>query len=61
MSFDKGILSGKEKRNPYRGGKAVDGTCRNNKGCPACLSNRTHKYKKSMMKAENSLHTIHSC
>ena len=48
MSMDKAIEHGKEHRKPYRGGKAIDSTCRNHGGCPACLSNRTHKYKKAM-------------
>lgn len=46
MSLDKAIEHGKEKRKPYHGSKAFDRTCRNHGGCPACLSNRTHKHKK---------------
>lgn len=46
MSLDKAIAHGKERRKPYRGSKAIDKTCRNHGGCPACLSNRMHKYKK---------------
>lgn len=46
MSLNKAIKHGKEKRKPYTGGKAVDHTCRNHGGCPACLSNRLHKIKK---------------
>lgn len=53
MSFDKAILHGKEHRKPYRGGKAVDKTCRNHGGCPACLENRIHKYKRHMPKKED--------
>lgn len=51
MTLDKSIASGKEKRKPYRKGKSIDGTCRNHGGCPECLSNRTHKYKKSQLKS----------
>lgn len=40
MSLDKSIKSGKEHRKPLRGGKAVDGSCANNKSCPQCYSNR---------------------
>lgn len=29
MSLEKAIQSGKEKRKPYRGGKAIDKWCRN--------------------------------
>lgn len=46
MSLDKAILHKKEHRKPYRGAKAVDHTCCNHGGCPYCLSNRTHKYRR---------------
>ncbi len=46
MSLDKAIKHGKEHREPYRGAKAVDPTCRNHGGCPYCESNRLHKIKK---------------
>ena len=36
MSLDKAINSGKEKRKKYRGAKAVDASCQNHGGCPAC-------------------------
>lgn len=45
MSLDKAIKSGKEHRKPYRGAKAVDGTCRNHGGCPWCEENRRHKFR----------------
>ena len=45
MSLDKAIASGKEHRKEYRGGKAVDKTCRNHGGCPWCEGNRINKYK----------------
>ncbi len=48
MSMDKAIEHGKEHRKQYRGGKAIDPCCRNHGGCPVCLGNRTHKYKKAM-------------
>lgn len=50
VTLDKAIKSGKEWREPYRKSKAFDGSCRNHKGCPACLSNRTHKVRKAMDK-----------
>ena len=28
------------------GGKSVDSTCGNNKGCPVCEGNRLHKHRK---------------
>lgn len=43
MSLDKAITHGKERRKPYRGAKAVDKTCRNHGGCPACKMCRMHK------------------
>ena len=48
MSLDKAIFHGKEHRKPYRGAKAIDPTCRNHGGCPACESNRMHKFEKAM-------------
>lgn len=46
MSLIKAIQSGKERRKPYRGAKAVDPSCRNNKGCPHCREGRLHKHKR---------------
>jgi len=34
------------KRKPNTGGKSVDTSCGNNKGCPVCEGNRLHKHKK---------------
>ena len=41
--LDKAIEHRKEKRNPYRGAKAVDCTCRNHGSCPWCRDTRTAK------------------
>lgn len=41
--LDKAIASGKEKRKPYTGAKAIDRTCRNHGGCAWCEGNRLHK------------------
>lgn len=46
MSLNKAILHGKEKREPYRGCKAVDTSCRNNGDCARCRSDRMHNVKK---------------
>lgn len=46
MSLNKAIAHGKEKRQPYRGAKAVDCTCRNHGDCAYCRGNRTHKNNK---------------
>lgn len=43
--LDKAIASGKERRKPYRGAKAIDRSCRNHGGCPWCEGNRLHKYR----------------
>ncbi len=43
--LDKAIASGKEKRKPYRGVKAIDRSCRNHGGCLWCEGNRLHKYR----------------
>ena len=45
MSLDKAIEHGKEKRKPYRGSKAIDGTCRNHGSCKWCENNRKHKFR----------------
>ncbi len=45
MSLDKAVEHGKEKRKPYRGAKAVDGTCRNHGTCMWCMRNRKHKMR----------------
>lgn len=52
MSLDKAIEHGKEHRKPYKGGKAIDSTCRNHGGCDACKMNRTIKYVKKIQQAE---------
>lgn len=52
MSLEKAIASGKEHRKPYRRGKAIDPTCRNNQGCPAGTQNRMHNTIKKLMASE---------
>lgn len=47
MSHDKAITSGKEKRTPYRRGKAVDSRCCNHGSCAWCEGNRTHTVRKA--------------
>lgn len=44
--LDKAIEHGKEKRKPYRGGKAICRSCRNHGSCEWCKSNRLYKYQK---------------
>lgn len=46
MSLDKAIEHGKENRKQYRGGKAIDRSCRNHGGCTWCEENRKYKYLK---------------
>ena len=55
MALDKAIKSGKEHRRPYRGGKAVDSTCRNHGGCPWCERNRRHKVARRVQSALDEL------
>ena len=48
MALNKAIEHNKEKREPYRGAKAVDSRCRNHGDghkyqCVWCLNNRTYK------------------
>lgn len=53
MSLDKAIQSGKERRRPYRGGKAVDRSCRNHGDCPYCRGNRLISRMRSELDAED--------
>lgn len=55
MSLDKSIEHGKEHRKPFRGVKAIDRTCRNHGSCGWCKNNRTHKYDKQKLSAEQGL------
>lgn len=50
MSLNKAIEHNKERRKPYKGGKAIDKNCRNHGGCPWCLGNRTYKNRKRIEK-----------
>lgn len=52
MSLDKAIEHGKERREPYRGSKAVDGSCRNHGGCPRCEHSRTRKAREAREREE---------
>ena len=40
-------MSGSRKRNPYRGSRAFDVTCRSHGGCPYCANGRLHSVRKS--------------
>lgn len=55
MSNDKAIIYGKEKRKPYRGGKAIAYSCRNHGDCLYCMSNRTHASNKRLQKMMSML------
>lgn len=46
MSLNKAIESGKEHRQPYKGGKSVSYGCRNHGSCSYCRSNRLHSQRK---------------
>lgn len=48
--LDKAIASGKERRKPYIGMKAIDHTCRNHGSCFRCEGNRLHKYRAALVR-----------
>jgi hypothetical protein len=53
MALDKAITAGKEKREPYRGAKAIDCTCRNHGSCAWCEGSRLHASKRQYGKLED--------
>lgn len=53
MGLEKAIKHGKEKRKPYRGGKAVSCQCRNHGSCKWCLDNRTYTTRKRKESSED--------
>ena len=55
MSLDKAILSGKEKRKPYRDSRRFDYTCRNHKSCPWCEGTRTYKHRRQKQAADDKI------
>ena len=61
--LDKAIRSGKEKRKPYHGAKAVSLQCRNHGGCEWCRANRLKKdmVKEERMKAELKEYEVEEC
>lgn len=44
--LDKAIEHGKEHREPYRGAKACDRSCRNHGSCNWCRNNRNYRNMK---------------
>lgn len=52
MSLEKSIKHGKEKRRPYYGAPAFDHSCRPGGDCPYCQSNRKHKHRRAIAKAD---------
>lgn len=57
MGLEKAIEHKKEHRKPYKGAKAVDGSCRNHGGghhneCPWCAGNRQANNKRKLEKAK---------
>lgn len=53
--LDKAIKHGKEKRKPYRRGKAVCKSCRNHGGCPVCEGNRLNRDRSKAQAAREEL------
>jgi len=58
MALDKAIKAGKEWQKPYKGGKAIDPTCRNHGGCLWCEENRKYKNIKRLEKALDKLKEV---
>jgi hypothetical protein len=58
MGHDKAIQYGKEKRKPYRKGKAISNHCRNHGCCSWCVGNRLHKREVQEFDAEEKLTDI---
>jgi hypothetical protein len=54
MSFDKNYPRRKDRRKPYIRRGAADRSCRPHGGCPWCLENRMHGYKKRIESAEGT-------
>lgn len=55
MSLEKAIEHKKEHREEYRGGKAIDVTCRNNNSCPWCTRNRRINFLKMISTAQDEI------
>lgn len=61
MSLDKAIASGKEKRKPYRGAKAVDATCRNHGSDKWHEGNRRYKMRDKLTDVNESNYQCATC
>ena len=55
IMLDKAIKHGKERRKPYHGPKAFDGSCRNHGGCPFCEEGRQHFDRKARTAANDQI------
>jgi hypothetical protein len=53
--LDKAIKYGKEKRKPYKRGKAFDRSCRNNGSCNYCRNNRLFNSRRKLFEANQQL------
>lgn len=58
MTLDKAIEHHKEKRQQYRGAKAVDKTCRNHGSDDWATNNRLYRSNKLLEKSEQDLDEI---
>lgn len=58
MSLDKAIEHHKEKREPYRGAKACDKSCRNHGSDDWAKDNRLYRANKLLEKSEQDLDEI---
>jgi hypothetical protein len=60
MGLEKAIKHKKEKRKPYRGGKAVSCQCRNHGSCTWCKDNRTFANRKREETLKHSINESNS-
>ena len=52
ITRSRSINMSRTQRKPYTKAKAFDASCRCHGGCPYCLRNRMHKYKKAELGAK---------
>jgi hypothetical protein len=55
MAFDNEYLNRKDRRQPYRGSKAMDASCRNHGSCPYCENNRKHADERRELEAREQI------
>jgi hypothetical protein len=61
MPFDNRYPNRKDHREPYRGAKRLDHTCRNHGSCPKCANDRAYNAKRRDLAAKESRHEPKTC